>query len=293
MANFTAKDVNELRKSTGAGLMDCKKALTEADGDTDKAIELLRERGLAIQAKKQGRTSAEGVVIAVTNDDHTVGAVAEVNCETDFVSANEDFVSFATKVAKTVLEKNPADLAALDAATIPGESKTVKEEFDEVFLKFRENLKIRRFKRIEGNVVSYVHAGGKIGTLVNLKSSNGVSDALLQVGKDVALQVTAMNPSYLNESEVPQSVIDEETKVALEQVNNDPKLASKPDKVKQNIAKGKLKKFYSENCLLDQEFVKDSNETVGSYVKKSAKEAGADFEVTEFVRFERGEGIDK
>ena len=197
MANFTAKDVNDLRKSTGVGLMDCKKALTEADGDVEKAIVILREKGLANQAKKADRIAAEGAVLALTNDDNTVGAIVEVNSETDFVAQNEEFVAFVEGVAKTILAVNPADLDALNAAPFNGTDMTVEQALQEIFLKFRENLKIRRFARVEGCVKEYVHFDKKSAVLVVADCAAGATDAVKDCLNDVALQVAAMKPTFI------------------------------------------------------------------------------------------------
>ena len=213
MANFTAKDVNELRKSTGVGMMDCKKALTEADGDVEKAIELLREKGLATQAKKAGRVAAEGMVVAKVNADNSVGCVVEVNSETDFVANTDEFKAFVNQVADTIIEKNPADVEALKATTVSGGTMTVDEALQELFLKIRENLQIRRFVRMEGILVPYIHGGGKIGVMVRAESPAGAIPEILAAAKDCALQVAAMNPPYLKREDVPAAVLDEEKKI--------------------------------------------------------------------------------
>ncbi len=293
MANFTAKDVNELRKSTGVGMMDCKKALTEADGDVNKAIELLREKGLATQAKKAGRVAAEGKVIAKVNADNTVGCVVEVNSETDFAADTADFKAFVEKVADTIIEKNPADIEALKATVISGGSITVEEALQEVFLKIRENLQIRRFTRLEGVLVPYVHGNGKIGVLVQAESPAGATPEVLAIAKDCALQVAALNPPYLKREDVPAEVLEEEKKIVLAQMAEDPKMASKPEQVKEKIAAGKVGKYYSENCLLEQDFVKENKQSVQEYVDCAAKAAGTTVTISQFVRFERGEGIEK
>lgn len=293
MANFTAKDVNELRKSTGVGMMDCKKALTEADGDVEKAIELLREKGLATQAKKAGRVAAEGMVVAKVNADNTVGCVVEVNSETDFVANTDEFKAFVNQVADTIIEKNPADVEALKATTVSGGTMTVDEALQELFLKIRENLQIRRFVRLEGILVPYIHGGGKIGVMVRAESPAGAIPEVLAAAKDCALQVAAMNPPYLKREDVPASVLDEEKKIILAQMAEDPKMANKPDQVKEKIAAGKLNKFYEENCLLQQEFVKDGSMTVEKYIASAAKALGGSVKFVDAVRFAKGEGIEK
>lgn len=288
MANISAKDVNELRKMTGVGMMDCKKALMETDGDVDKAIELLREKGLASQAKKADRVAAEGMVVAKVNADNTIGAVVEVNSETDFVANTDEFKAFVNTVADTIIEKNPADVEALKACTVAGGTMTVDEALQELFLKIRENLQIRRFVRLEGILVPYIHGGGKIGVMVKAEAPEA-TEGVLTAAKDCALQVAAMNPPYLNRTDVPANVLEEEKKIILAQMAEDPKMASKPDQVKEKIAEGKVGKYYSENCLLEQTFVKDSSMNVQQYVDSIAKGA----KIVEFVRYERGEGIEK
>ncbi len=285
---ISAKDVNELRKMTGVGMMDCKKALTETDGDVEKAIELLREKGLASQAKKADRVAAEGMVVAKVNADNTIGAVVELNSETDFVANTDEFKAFVNTVADTIIEQNPADIEALKACTIAGGTMTVEEALQELFLKIRENLQIRRFVRMEGILVPYIHGGGKIGVMVKAEA-DVASEGVLTAAKDCALQVAAMNPPYLNREAVPANVLENEKKIILAQMAEDPKMASKPDQVKEKIAEGKVGKYYSENCLLEQTFVKDSSMNVTQYVDSIAKGA----KIVEFVRFERGEGIEK
>lgn len=284
---ITAKDVAELRKLTGVGMMECKGALTEADGDIEKAIVILREKGLATQAKKAGRVSAEGLVCAAVNGN--VGAIVEINSETDFVSKNEEFIAFANAVAQTVIDSNPADLDALKAAKISGGDKTVEESLQDLFMKIRENLQLRRFVRFEGTVVPYIHGGGKIGVLVKLDTDVDAT----AVGKDVAMQIAALNPAYLAVENVPQSFIDQERAIAKAQMAEDPKMAGKPEKVLENIVDGKIRKIFSETVLLEQEFVKDSEFNIKKYVEKSAKDLGGSITVTDFVRFELGEGIEK
>ena len=294
MAKVTVQDINELRQMTGAGMMDCKKALTEADGDKDKAVQILREKGLATQAKKAGRVAAEGLALALVNDTNTVGAVVEVNIETDFAAKNPKFKEFVENVAKTVIEQNPADLDALNAAKIVGGDKTVAEELQELFLSIRENMKIRRFARLEGDaVVPYIHQNGLAGALVSAKTTAGAAEPVLEALKDCDFQVAAMHPEYLKREDVPQSRIDEEKEIITKQMAEDPKMASKPAQALAKIAEGKLGKLYSEICLLEQAFVKENKMTVQQYVDSKAKEAGAPIEVTNFVCFELGEGIEK
>ena len=287
---ITAQDVKNLREMTGVGMMDCKKALAATEGDVDKAIEWLREKGLAASAKKAGRIAAEGMAYATVVDG--VGVVVEVNAETDFVGKNEKFVDFVKGVAATVAACNPADLEALLACKYNGTDLTVEQQQQEMVLVIGENIKVRRFARFaEGVSVPYVHAGGKIGVLVNMEVTGGI-DAT-EIGKDVAMQIAALNPRFWDKSQVTQDVLDEEKKIMLIQMSNDPKMASKPDQVKEKIVMGKLNKFYSENCLLQQSFVKDGDVTVEQYMNNAAKALGGTVKFLNAVRFEKGEGIEK
>ena len=286
----TAKDVQKLREMTGCGMMDCKKALTEAEGNMDRAIELLREKGLAASAKKAGRIAAEGMAYAAVLDG--VGVVVEVNAETDFVGKNEKFVDFVKGVAATVAKCDPADLDALMECKYDGSDLTVLQQQQEMVLVIGENIKVRRFARFaDGFNVAYVHAGGKIGVLVSLNVEGGI-DAT-EIGKDVAMQIAALNPRFWDKSQVTQDVLDEEKKIMLVQMSNDPKMASKPDQVKEKIVLGKLNKFYAENCLLQQDFVKNGDETVEQYIASAAKAQGGTVTFKNAVRFEKGEGIEK
>lgn len=292
MPNFTAKDVTALKERTGVGIMDCKRALTETNGDVEEAIKILREKGLATQAKKSGRVAAEGIVTAVV--DGNVGVVLEVNSETDFVAKNEEFKAFVNDVAETIIATNPADVETLNNTTMAGSDKTVKEVYDELFLKIRENMQIRRFVRMEGTLVSYVHGEGQFAVMVKLDTDANPSDEkLIACGKDVCMQITSMNPPYLNKESVPASAIEEEKKIMLSQMAEDPKMANKPEQVKIKIVEGKISKYYTENCLLEQAFVKDDKMTVGKYIESVAKELGTTITVADFVRYERGEGIQK
>lgn len=290
---FTAKDVQALREKTGVGMMDCKKALVESDGDMDKAIDILREKGLASAAKKAGRVAAEGVVAAYS--DATCGALVEINCETDFVAKGEPFVKLANTVAKTVVATKPADVDALLKETAADSNCTVEECVQEVFLALRENMKIRRFVVSEGHVATYIHAGGTVGVMVSFDTDDATAakPEFDLMGKDVAMQVAAMNPSYLDEASVPADVLAHEKEILVAQMKEDPKMANKPDQVLAKIVDGKIGKYYKENCLLDQAFVKDGDLSVSQYVAKVAKELGADIKVTGFVRYAKGEGIEK
>lgn len=287
---FTAKDVQALREMTGVGMMDCKKALTAADGDMDKAVEILREKGLAASQKKAGRIAAEGMAYAAVIDG--VGVVIEVNAETDFVGKNEKFVDFVKNLAALVAKEQPADLDALMALPF-GNGRTVQEEQQEMVLVIGENIKIRRFAFFtDGISVPYIHAGGKIGVLVNL-DTNLTAEQVETIGKDIAMQIAALNPRFLDKSQVDQATLDEEKKILLAQMENDPKMAAKPEKVKEGIVAGKLGKFYKENCLLQQEFVKDNSMNVEQYMTSAAKALGGTITLKNAVRFEKGEGIEK
>ncbi len=291
---FTAKDVQALREKTGVGMMECKKALVETDGDMDKAIDILRERGLASSAKKASRVAAEGVVVAYNDKANKIGVLVEVNCETDFVGKNPEFVALANLIAKTVAEKNPADVDALLKETISGGSVTVEEAVQELFLKIRENMKVRRFVRKEGAVETYIHAGGSVGVMVEFDTDVDVNNAdFITMGKDVAMQVAAMSPSYLDAASVPAEVLAHEKEILIAQMKEDPKMANKPEQVLAKIVEGKIGKYYKENCLVDQAFVKDSDINVAKYVENTAKAIGAQIKLAGFTRFAKGEGIEK
>ena len=290
---ITAKDVMELRKQTDCGMMECKKALTEADGNFEKAIEILRERGLATAAKKASRTAAEGMVYADYCPQCKVGVVIEVNAETDFVAKNDKFVDFVKKATKVIMEQNPADVETLMNCKMGDE--TVDQALKELILVIKENIKVRRFTRYEGVCSAYVHGGGTHGILVNFETTNGIEakDEFVAYGKDIAMQVAAANPSYVDEASVPAEVVAKEKEIMLAQMAGDPKTANKPEAVKQKMIEGKIKKFFKENCLVDQEFVKDSDLTVAQYTAKVAKDLGGDIKIVKFTRFQKGEGLEK
>ncbi len=282
---FTAQDVKELREITGCGMMDCKKALTETDGDKDKAVEFLREKGLATAAKKAGRIASEGIVKAYVNGN--VGVLVEVNSETDFVAKNDEFLEFVGDVAKTVAETNPTDVEDLKAKkcgdTTVGELLTAK------IAKIGENMNIRRFARIEtsGAVVEYIHAAGKIGVLVEADAEN--NDATRECLRNVAMQVAALNPKYLSSDDIPEDYKEHEKEILIAQLKNDPKNASKPDNIIEKMITGRLAKEFKEVCLLEQEYVKAENkESVDKYVKSVGG-----ITIKQFVRFETGEGLEK
>ena len=288
--SFTAQDVKSLREKTGCGMMDCKKALTEANGDMDAAVDFLREQGLAKQAKKASRIAAEGIAYALTNDTNTVGVVIEVNSETDFVAKNDDFKNFVDICAKTVMAQNPADVDALKECKAEGTEMTVAELLQEKVLTIGENLQIRRFARFEAPCVGYVHAGGKIGVIVTFDTDvDTTSDAFVACGKDVAMQIAALNTPYLNAEAVPAEVLEHEKKIMREQLLNE----GKPEQIIEKILGGKVQKYYKENCLVDREFVKNNDLTIAKYVDSVAKELGGKIAITGFVRYEKGDGIEK
>lgn len=288
---FTATDVKNLREKTGCGMMDCKKALTEANGDMDKAVDILREKGLAAATKKSGRIAAEGVAYACTNDEGNKAVVIEVNAETDFVAKNADFNNFVEVCAKTVMENNPKTLEDLMACKASGSDLTVEELVREKILTIGENIKVRRFAKFDGVVSTYIHAGGRIGVMVKFDTTSEIAakPEFKEFAKNVAMQVAAINPGYLNKESVPAEVLEHEKKILTEQVMNE----GKPANIAEKIVMGKLGKFYKENCLVDQVFVKDSSMSVNDYAKQTGKKLGGNIEITGFVRFEKGEGLEK
>ena len=290
---FTAQDVKTLREMTNVGMMDCKKALQATDGDMDKAVDWLREKGLAKAAKKAGRVAAEGMAYAEVCPECGVGAVVEVNCETDFCAKSELFVEFVKDICHVVLKDNPADVEALMNCKYPGRDMTVTEVMPEKVMSIGENLQIRRFVRFAENTsVAYVHAGGSHAVLVNLAVEG--CDAS-EVGKNIAMQIAAMNPKYWDKSNVPQADIDHELEVQVALMNNDPKMAAKPDAIKKKIAEGKINAFYKENCLLQQDFVRSDlfSGSVEGYIADAAKKLGGSIKFVNAVHFIKGEGIEK
>ena len=281
---ISASTVKELRERTGCGMMDCKKALTETDGDMDKAIEFLREKGLAAAVKKAGRIASEGIVDILI--DGKVGVMVEVNSETDFVAKNKDFQAFVKDVAKQVVATAPADVdALLDSKFVDG-SNTIREMLTEKIATIGENMNVRRFSRIEGNVIGYVHGGGRIGVMVKVEGD--ISDAAnYEAARDAAMQIAAINPLYLDKSVVPAEDIEKEKAIIIAQIKEDPKNAKKPDNIIEKMVVGKINKFYEQNCLLQQAFVKDDSLSVGKYL------ADHGIQLVEFVRFEKGEGLEK
>ena len=290
---ITAKQVADLRAKTGIGMMECKKALTEANGNEEEAIKLLREKGLAVAAKKSTRIAAEGLVDIMVSDDAKSAAMIEVNIETDFAANNAVFGTFVKDLLKIILEKRPADVEALLALPFDSELTVEAAVKDKVFA-IGENINIRRFVIVDGNVATYVHGKGQIGVIVNMKDSDAVSkDEFKVAAKDVALQIAAMNPAYLDKESVPAEVIEAEKAVIMAQIMNDEANSKKPENIIEKMAMGKVNKYYTQNCLLLQEFVKDDGVTVEKHLDAVAKELGATVSVAGFVRFEKGEGLEK
>ena len=285
------EDIKKLRTMTGAGLADVKKALTESEGDFNKAMEIIREKGQAIAAKRSDRETSNGCVLVKA--ENGFAAIIALKCETDFVANGEKFVTFVKSLAEVVAKQNPADVDALMKATWVDGKSTVEDAKNELFLALRENMNIRRFFRIEGGVsVPYVHMKGKIGVLVNLEVEG--CDAT-EIGSNVAMQIAALNPRFWDKSQVSDDVLAEEKQIMMAQMDNDPKMAGKPEQVKEKIVVGKLNKFYSENCLLQQEFVRGDvfTGTVEQYIADAAKKLGGKIDFVDAVRFEKGEGIEK
>ncbi len=289
--NFTAQDVKELREKTGCGMMDCKKALTACDGDMDKAVDFLREKGLATAAKKAGRIASEGIVdVAIEGN---VGAVVEVNSETDFVGKNAEFRGFVRNIANQIIAENPADVEALLASKYAANpAQTVDEALKEKIATIGENMNIRRFGRFEGTLVGYIHGEGRIGVIVKFNVGDAAvaqSDAFKTFGKDIAMQVAAAYPEYTKVEDVPQDVIAKETEIFKAQAMNE----GKPEAIAEKMVAGRLKKRYKELCLVEQEFVKDPDKTVAQYAAETAKALGTTIEIVDFIRLEKGEGLEK
>ena len=287
---FTAADVKTLREITGCGMMDCKKALSATDGDQEKAIEFLREKGLATAEKKSGRVAADGIVYA--NVENNVGVVLEVNSETDFVAKNDEFLQFVADVAKQINVNNPASVdALLEESFIAGEG-TVKDALINKIATIGENMTIRRFARYEGIVETYIHAGGKIGVMVSFDvadSAKAESPEFKEFARDVAMQIAAFNASFLDRNSVPADVVAKETEILMAQAMNE----GKPANIAEKMVAGRINKYFKEICLVDQAFIKDDELTVAGYTNKVAKDLGTEIKITNFVRFEKGEGIEK
>lgn len=286
---ISAKMVKELREKTGAGMMDCKKALTETNGDMEKAVEFLREKGLAAAAKKSGRIAAEGIVKTYVSEDKKKGAIIELNCETDFVAINEEFVGFAGEIAKLVAEKELNTVEEVLAADLAG--KTVQDTLTELIAKIGENMNLRRVERFSaesGLVQEYIHGGGRIGVMVELACDN-TSDVLVQLAKDVAMQIAAANPLFLSEADVDAKSLETEREVYRAQALNE----GKPEKIVEKMVEGRIKKYFKEVCLLDQQWVKNGDMTISKLLEEKSKEIGASVSIVRYARFERGEGIEK
>ena len=288
---FTAKDVAELRKQTGCGMMDCKKALTESGGDFEAAVKYLREKGMGAVAKKADRIAAEGLVDVLTIGDVT--AMVEVNSETDFVAKNATFKEFVKDVLKSIIASKPANLDELMAAKFVGTEGTVAEALAENIYKIGEKLSIRRFVIVEGVVATYIHGIGATGVVVSFETNVAEKDGFAEYAKNIALQTAAMPVLYLNKESVPASVLEEEKNILIAQMQQDPKMANKPQQVLENIVKGKLNKYYETNCLVEQAYVKDDSMTVTKYTDATAKELGGSIKITGYVRYDKGEGIQK
>ena len=290
MAEFSAKDVAELRKQTGCGMMDCKNALKDANGDFEAAVKILREKGMAATAKKASRIAAEGLVDIMTIGDVT--AIVEVNSETDFVAKNATFQEFVKEILKTIIANKPADVEALMPCKM-ADGMTVEAALAENTYKIGEKLSIRRFTVIEGVVSSYIHGMGMTGVVVNFVTDVADKPGFAEFAKNVALQTAAMPVQYLNREAVPASVLEEEKAILIKQMQQDPKMANKPEQVLAKIVEGKLGKFYETNCLMDQAYVKDDSLTVSKYVAQTAKELGGNIAVVGYVRYDKGEGLEK
>ena len=282
--SFTAADVKNLREKTGCGMMDCKKALTETNGDFDKAMDFLREKGLATAEKKAGRIAAEGMVDILV--DGNVGAMVEVNSETDFVAKNEEFQELVKNIATQVIATNPADVDALLASEFAGSGATIKDMLTEKIAKIGENMNLRRFARFDGNVVGYIHMGGRIGVMVNVECAD-FNDEAKDAARDVAMHIAAMNPAYLDEASVPAEDLEKEKHFILAQMKEDPKNANKPENILEKMLTGKINKFFEQNCVTKQAFVKDDSLSVEKFL------AGKGVKLVDFVRFEKGEGLEK
>ena len=289
MANISAQLVKELREMTGAKMMDCKKALVATEGDIEKAIEFLREKGLADAAKKSGRVAAEGIVKTYIAEDKKAGSVVEFNCETDFVAANDEFIAFADRLAEMVVETKAENVEALLYEKFDGET-TVSDALKALIAKLGENMTVRRFTRfaIENGVVkSYIHGGGRIGVLVEL-ACDTASDVLDEVAKEVCMQIAAANPLFLSEDQVDAASIEKEKEIYRVQALNE----GKPENIVEKMVEGRIKKYYKEVCLLDQLWVKDNDKTIAKFLAEKSKEVGSPISITRFVRYERGEGIE-
>ncbi|MCX7884791.1 MAG: translation elongation factor Ts [Caloramator sp.] len=288
---ITAKMVSELRERTGAGMMDCKKALTQADGDIEKAIEILREKGLASAAKKAGRIAAEGLIQTYISEDGKNGTVIEVNCETDFVAKNDDFVNLSKNLAKQVALSKTSNIdELLEEKYIDDNSLAVKDAITALIAKLGENIKLRRFEKFHtenGALVDYIHGGGRIGIMVQLEGQN--KEGLLEVGKELALQIAAANPLFINKEDVPEEMLSKEREIYRQQALNE----GKPEKIVDKMVEGRIQKYYKDVCLIEQLWIRDQDMTIKKYLENKSKELGTEIKVVKFTRFEKGEGIEK
>ena len=294
MAAITAKMVNELRTKTGAGMMECKKALVEADGNFDEAIKVLREKGLGKADKKAGRIAAEGVVDVLTVGNTT--AMIEVNAETDFVAKNETFKAFVKNILKVIVENKPADVETLKTLRFDAEFETVEAKLKDMIFTIGENMNIRRFVVVDGTASTYIHGGGMAGVIVSFDADEAVvaNEAFVDFAKNICLQIAAGTPpTYVCREEVPASVLEEEKAILMAQIKNDPKMASKPDAIIAKMVEGRIGKFYERACLNDQPYVKDDSLTIAKYVDATAKELGGKIAIKSFVLYEKGEGLEK
>ena len=294
MAAITAKAVSDLRTKTGCGMMECKKALTEANGDFDEAVKILREKGLSVAAKKADRIAAEGVVDIKTSADGLTTAMIEVNAETDFVAKNDTFKAFVSGILDVIIANKPADLDALMALPYDADF-TVEAKLKDMIFTIGENMNIRRFVIVEGVVSTYIHGGGTTGVIIKFNADDAcvANPAFAEFAKNIALQVAAMPVQYLNKESVPESALEEEKQILMTQIKNDEKNANKPDSIIEKMVTGKIGKFYERTCLTEQPYVKDDELTVGKYVAATAKEFGGNIELAGFWCYERGEGLEK
>jgi elongation factor Ts len=293
MADISAKDVMALRQKTGCGMMECKKALIEANGDFEEAVKVLREKGLSVAAKKASRVASEGLVDIAKEGNVT--AIVEINCETDFVAKNATFKAFVADVLKTIIDNKPKTVEELLALNLHGSDRTVDAELKDKIFTIGENMTIRRFDVVNGVTGTYIHGNGAAGVITQFSTTNGIenTEGFAEYAKNVCMQIAAMNPTYVCPHCVPQSVIDSEKEILLAQIKNDPKLAGKPEAVIEKMVTGRITKFYETNCLKEQTYVKDENLKVKDYTEAVAKELGGNIAILDFVKYERGEGIEK
>lgn len=293
MANITAKEVAELREMTGCGMMDCKRALVQAEGNKDEAVKILREMGLAKSAKKAGRIAAEGVVKAKVVG--SKGVIVEINCETDFCAKSDKFLALVETITDTIMANDVADVEALANVTAAGTDMKVTDLMTEKIATIGENIKIRRFVKMEGTLIPYVHDGGRIGTLVKIETDKPEDAEVLECGKNVALQVTALNAQFVDQASIPADVLanEKEVQMSILKKENAESAKPKPDNILEKMFDGRMRKYYEEVCLADQKYFKEDSLSISQYVASVAKAQGASIKVVSFVRYERGEGIEK